>query len=171
MTLLKSLLNRLSFGFCLPGLPLELWGESYFSKLLKQIGKVIKIDIDSEDVSKGRFARVCFEVDTSKPLKMEIKYKRGNNIKSALIDYEKITGICYCCGLQDHKFEKSLLFPKSFSIKTGKRSVDRASSKDLPSENKQTNSMANENWVEIKPKHRQGPNMENPFKEYQKNLM
>lgn len=39
---------------CLPCLPLELWGESILRKLLKQIGNVIKIDTDSEDVSKGR---------------------------------------------------------------------------------------------------------------------
>lgn len=29
-----------------PGLPVELWSESILRKLLKQIGKVIKIDID-----------------------------------------------------------------------------------------------------------------------------
>lgn len=38
-------------------LPGELWEEPILRKLLKQIGKVIKIDIDSEEVSKGRFAR------------------------------------------------------------------------------------------------------------------
>lgn len=31
----------------LPGLPLELWGESIFRKLLKQVGYVTKIDTDS----------------------------------------------------------------------------------------------------------------------------
>lgn len=49
-------------------------------------------------ISKGRFARVSVEVDISKPLKMEIKYKRGNTIKSALIDNENLIDICYGCG-------------------------------------------------------------------------
>lgn len=80
-------------------------------KLLKQIGKVIKIDIDSEEVTKGRFARVYVEVDMSKPLKMELKYKRGNDIKLALIDYENLINVCYGCGQQDHKLENCPLYP------------------------------------------------------------
>lgn len=98
----------------LPGLPVELWSEAILQKLLKQIGRVIKIDIDSEEVSKGR-ARVCVEVDITKPLKMELEYKRGNTIKHALIDYENLTDICYGCGQQDHEFENCPSFPKSFS--------------------------------------------------------
>lgn len=69
-------------------------GSEFLTKLLKQIGKFIKIDIDLEEVSKGRFAKVYMEVDISKPLKMEIKYKRNNVFKSALIDYENLTNIC-----------------------------------------------------------------------------
>lgn len=39
------------------------------------------------------------EVDISKPLKMDIKYKRNSTVKSVLIDYENLTDICYGCGL------------------------------------------------------------------------
>lgn len=66
---------------------MELWSESILRKLLKQIETVIKIDIDLEEVSKGRFARMCVEVDITKPLKLELKYKRGNVTKPALIYY------------------------------------------------------------------------------------
>lgn len=54
---------------------------------------------------------MCVEVDIYKPLKMEIKYKNGNTIKSALINYEKLTDICYGCGQQDHRFEKLSFVP------------------------------------------------------------
>lgn len=66
------------------------FGVNRSFELLKQIGKVIKIDIVSEEVSKRRFARVCVEVDISKPLKMELKYIRGNVMKSVLIDLRKL---------------------------------------------------------------------------------
>lgn len=92
MTLLKSI-KSIIVWMRLPGLPVELWGEPMLRKLLKQIGNVIKIDIDSEEVSKGRFFRVYIEVDFSKPLKMELKYKRSNIIKSVLIDYENLIDI------------------------------------------------------------------------------
>lgn len=155
----------------LPGLPVELWGESILRKLLKQIGKVIKIDVDSEEVSKGRFGRVCVEVNISKPLKMELKYGRGNTIRSALIDYENLTDIYYRCGQHDHNFENSPLFPKSFSTKIEKRNVEPAIPTDPSTESKQPNSMENGNWVEIKPKRRQGLNLGNPHKEFQRMLM
>lgn len=82
-------------------------------------------------------ARVCIEVDISKPLKMEIKNKRGDNIKSALIDYKNLTNICYGCGQQDHKFENCPLFTKAFSSKIEKRQVDPSLCKDSPLEDKQ----------------------------------
>lgn len=110
----KESIKFIIIWVCLFGLQVELWDENILRKLLKQIGRVIKIDVDSEEVSKGRFARVCVEVDISKPLKMDIKYKRGNSIKSALIDYENFPDICYGCGQRDHKFENCPLYPKSF---------------------------------------------------------
>lgn len=100
---------------------MELWSEPILKKLLKQIRKLIKIDIDSKEVTKGRLARVCVEVDITKPLNMELKYKRENVIKTARIDHENITDICYGCGHQNHKFENRPLFPKSLSIEKRKR--------------------------------------------------
>lgn len=76
---------------------------------------------------------------------MEIKYKGGNNIKSALTDYENLTDICYGCEQQDHKFENCPLFPKSFSIKTEKRHVDSSTPKVPTAEKKQSNVMENDN--------------------------
>lgn len=52
---------------------MELWSESIRKKLLKQIERVIKIVIDLEEVSKGHFAKMCVEVDITKPLKLELK--------------------------------------------------------------------------------------------------
>lgn len=91
---------------------------------------------------------------------MEIKYKRGKRIKTALVDYENLTDICYVCGQQDHKFENCPLFPKSFSIKL-KEIFDPSFHKDF---NVETNDsyLANENWVVIKPKRQQGPNIGKP---------
>lgn len=89
----KESIKSIIIWMRLPGLPVELWGEPILRKLLKPIGNVIKIDIDSQEVSKGRISRVCVEVDIFKPLNMELKYKRGNIIKSVLIDYENLTDI------------------------------------------------------------------------------
>lgn len=65
---------------------------------------------------------------------MEIKYKKGNHIKTVLVDYENLTDICYGCGQQDHKFENHPLFPKSFSIKAEKRFSDSSLHKNFNAE-------------------------------------
>lgn len=44
-------------------LPLELWSESTLRKVLSPVRRVVKADLNSEEVSKGIFARVCTEVD------------------------------------------------------------------------------------------------------------
>lgn len=150
---------------------MELWGESILTKLLKQVGYVIKIDIDSEDVSKGRFARVCVEVDISKPLKIEIKNKMGNIIKSALINYENLTDIYYGCDQQDHKFENCPLFPKSFSIKIEKRLMDPIFPNQVPSQNSQDLPMAMIIGLKLNPNEGKGLIWENPIKELQRILM
>lgn len=69
----------------------------------------------------------------------------------------------------DHKFENCPLYPKSFSVKIEKRLIDSSIAKEPSLENKQSNLMANENWVEIKPKSRQGPNMGEPLQRNPKN--
>lgn len=80
------------------------------TKLLSPIGRVIKVDADSKEVSNGLFARTCLEVDISKPFKMESKYY------NSLIDYENTTNICYRCGRQEHKFDTYRLNAKCVSF-------------------------------------------------------
>lgn len=47
---------------------MEYGAKTFLKKLLKQIWEVIKIEIDSEEVCKESFARVCVKVDIAKPL-------------------------------------------------------------------------------------------------------
>lgn len=49
------------------------------------------MDHKSEEVSKGLFARICIEVDVSKPLKRKLKYFYVGSIHECLLDYENIT--------------------------------------------------------------------------------
>lgn len=53
------------------------------------------MDHKSEEVSKGLFARICVEVDVSKPLKRKLKYFYEGSIFECLLDYENITNVCF----------------------------------------------------------------------------
>lgn len=79
----------------LPRLHLEFWSKLALEKILKPVGKIYKIDVNSEVISRGLFVWECIEVDISKPLKMEIKYNRGGVLLTSLLGYEEITDICY----------------------------------------------------------------------------
>lgn len=100
----------------LPRLPLEMWNENILSKILKPIGRLIKLDPNFEEISKGLFVRVCLEVDVSKPLKMNKSFM-DDSIYECFIDYENITNVCYGCGSDYHKFDTCYLNSKSVSFK------------------------------------------------------
>lgn len=79
--------------------------------------KVVKVDTNSEKVSKGLFARVCIEIDVSRPSKMEVRHARSV-IHGCFINYENIN-ICYGCGSPDHKLDSCRLNAKCISFITG----------------------------------------------------
>lgn len=49
-------------------LPLEVFDEEALSDLGELVGRTIKVDPISIDAYRGRYARVCVEVDLEKPL-------------------------------------------------------------------------------------------------------
>ncbi|KAI8026706.1 hypothetical protein LOK49_LG02G03142 [Camellia lanceoleosa] len=49
-------------------LPIEYFHEQVLYVIAKQIGKPLKIDLTTAIATRGRFARVCIEVDLHKPL-------------------------------------------------------------------------------------------------------
>lgn len=76
---------------------------------------------------------------------MELKYERGNVMKSALIEYENLTDMCYGCGQQDHKFENCPFYPKSSLIKIEKRADVSSIYMDACLDAKHDDNRANDN--------------------------
>lgn len=60
----------------LPELPIEYFDKQVLHDIASKIGKPIKIDYTTEHVTRGRYARVCVEIDTEKPLLPGIKIGR-----------------------------------------------------------------------------------------------
>ena len=66
-----------------------------------QIGRVLKVDVPTLKCSKGKFARICIELDLSKPLLPLILI----NGKEKRVEYEGIHLICFSCGRYGHNRE------------------------------------------------------------------
>ncbi|CAN1824962.1 hypothetical protein LINPERHAP1_LOCUS30969 [Linum perenne] len=65
------------------------------------IGKTVRVDLATTIGARGRYARVCVEVDVTKPLLG--KYMIED--KELKIEYESLENMCYDCGFYGHKRE------------------------------------------------------------------
>ncbi|CAN1147557.1 hypothetical protein LINPERHAP2_LOCUS15947 [Linum perenne] len=65
------------------------------------IGRTVKLDLATSEGARARYARVCVEVDVSKPLLG--KYMIEN--QTFLVEYESLENICATCGFYGHKFD------------------------------------------------------------------
>ena len=69
-----------------PSLPLRFYDSKFLTVVGNRIGKTIRIDETILDQAKGKYFRVCVEVDLSKPILFEFSVKG----KIYVIEYESI---------------------------------------------------------------------------------
>ncbi|CAN1176765.1 hypothetical protein LINPERHAP2_LOCUS32719 [Linum perenne] len=69
------------------------------------IGRTVRMDLATSEGARGRYARLCMEVDVTKPLLG--KYMIED--KELFIEYESLANICFSCGVYGHKEELCLL--------------------------------------------------------------
>ncbi|CAN1145597.1 hypothetical protein LINPERHAP2_LOCUS14763 [Linum perenne] len=74
-----------------------------------RIGKTVRIDHTTLEGSRGNFARICVEVDLSKP--MLSKYRLRRRVRR--IEYEGLHIICFNCGCYGHKVEACTKAPEA----------------------------------------------------------
>ena len=85
-------LNRLS---------IEYYNAEAFYLIGKAIGNVLRVDTHTTSKARGRFARLCIQVDVTKPLVTVIKIGKLEQI----VCYEGIQKLCFDCGRMGHKWE------------------------------------------------------------------
>ncbi|CAN1156971.1 hypothetical protein LINPERHAP2_LOCUS21262 [Linum perenne] len=84
------------------------------TRIGNHIGKTVRLDLATKEGARARYARVCVEVDISKPLLG--KYMIGDRVY--YVEYECLENLCYTCGVYGHKLEAcpTTLNPKSTGI-------------------------------------------------------
>ncbi|CAN1294702.1 hypothetical protein LINPERPRIM_LOCUS22561 [Linum perenne] len=65
------------------------------------IGKTVRLDLATAEGARGRYARVCIEVDITKPLIG--KYLIDDKVLK--IEYESLENMCFDCGFYGQKKE------------------------------------------------------------------
>ncbi|KAL8161267.1 hypothetical protein V2J09_012756 [Rumex salicifolius] len=86
----------------IPNLSMEYFDRGVLSMIGKHIGKVLKIDKTTMIGERGRYTRMCVEIDMEKPLIS--KFRMIGRIWR--IQYEGFKLICFGCGKIGHNLEK-----------------------------------------------------------------
>ena len=73
--------------------------------LLKHVGEVVRIDQNTLLRLKGKFARVCVNLDISKPLPGSLTIQRPESCVRFPIIYEGLHEVCPLCGAASHQLQ------------------------------------------------------------------
>lgn len=84
-----------------PTLPLENFDDQSLLRIGNAVGKAIRVDSHSVDASKGRYARVCVELNLTAPLVPNVLVWG----RKQPVEYEGLPRICFKCGRHGHKME------------------------------------------------------------------
>ncbi|CAN1142726.1 hypothetical protein LINPERHAP2_LOCUS13215 [Linum perenne] len=93
-----SLIYTLRVWVRLPDLSLEYFDAAILKIIGDKIGKTVRLDHTTLEGSRGNFARVCVEVELSKPLLSKYRLRR----RVRRVEYEGLHTICYSCGCYGH---------------------------------------------------------------------
>ncbi|EOA22310.1 hypothetical protein CARUB_v10002911mg [Capsella rubella] len=82
----------------LSNLPVSFYHTTILMGIAEGLGKPIKVDITTMNLTRARFARVCVEVNLKMPLKGTVMI----NEERYYVSYEGLSTICSGCGLYGH---------------------------------------------------------------------
>lgn len=93
-----------------PYLPIEYCSEELLVKVGAKIGEPIKVDRNTSLVTRGHYARLCVEVDITKPLLSKFKLIR----RVRYVEYEALHTVFFSCSKFGHtkdNYSSSLMEP------------------------------------------------------------
>lgn len=86
----------------LSNLPINFYHKAILLGIARSLDKPIRVDATTLNLERARFARVCVEVNLSKPLKGSVVINGGRYF----VSYEGLTNICAKCGVYGHSIHK-----------------------------------------------------------------
>ncbi|KAJ0974497.1 hypothetical protein J5N97_016462 [Dioscorea zingiberensis] len=87
-------------------LPDEYWDDETIAEIGASFGKVIKVDATTAQQDRARFARVCVDLDLTKPIERGVWVKSKYSKLFVSVLYEKLPLFCYRCGIVGHGADK-----------------------------------------------------------------
>ncbi|XP_039127008.1 uncharacterized protein LOC120263188 [Dioscorea cayenensis subsp. rotundata] len=83
-------------------LPIEFWDGETLDFIASQLGILLKIDDLTTSLARSKFARVCIDIDLSRPLSRGFWIGDDEHRVFVVVMYERLPTFCYSCGLISH---------------------------------------------------------------------
>ncbi|XP_024190474.1 uncharacterized protein LOC112194471 [Rosa chinensis] len=99
---LNEFIGKMALWVRICGFPVKYFKDYFVAKIGSIIGDVVKVDQVTLGQAKGKFARVCIEVDLSKPL---CPFVEVESVAYHVV-YEGISMICFECSCFGHSKDK-----------------------------------------------------------------
>nr|POE84935.1 uncharacterized protein CFP56_64328 [Quercus suber] len=112
--------NMVAVWIRFPELPIEFYALCVLKEIGNAIGPVLWIDSNTAAGARGRYARICVQIDLNKPLVRQILLK--GQIQD--IQYEGINSLCFSCGRVGHRRESCPYTVKVVTSETKADEVD-----------------------------------------------
>nr|POE48959.1 uncharacterized protein CFP56_49423 [Quercus suber] len=96
-----ALLSSVAVWIRLPEHPIEFYELSALLKIGQAIGPILHIDSHTSSNVKGRFARLCVQVNLDKPLINTIQIGK----MAQMVQYEGLNSLCFAYGRIGHRKE------------------------------------------------------------------
>jgi len=98
-------ITRVDQWFRIPRLPWEFWEAEYLTELPKCVGSVVRFDHNTLLRLKGKFTRVCVNIEVTKPLPGSITVSRVEGCLRVPLIYEGLYEVCPLCGGESHQLQ------------------------------------------------------------------
>lgn len=122
----KEKIKKITAWIRLPGMPLHYYHKKIIRLLGNVVGTVLKIDYNTELVTRGKFARIAVEVNLDRPLVSQFLLDG----KIQKVEYESLPTICFSFGRYGHMISSC---PERSNIGNPEANVDPQNSNDLSS--------------------------------------
>lgn len=132
----------------LPELPIKYYEPSALRPIGETIGPVLRIDTYTATETRGRFARICVQVNLYKPI---TKLLRMGRIEQP-VQYEGLNSLYFRCGRVGHRVEKC---PYTVRTLEGKDDGDGAGKEEFQSKPSAKEGEAFGLWVLVTQKRKQ----------------
>lgn len=97
-------MSSVAMWIWLPKLPIEYYEPSTLRIIGETIGPVLRIDTYIAAETRGRFTRLCVQVNLDEPI---LKLLRMEGVVQP-VQYEGLSSLCFGCGCVGHRVEKCL---------------------------------------------------------------